>query len=169
MTILGKRRLQYEEELSHESRNYDVWFDYARLEEDACKGDNNSEDAIKRVREVYERAVAQVPPTRDEKRHWRRYIFLWLNYALFEEMDTKVSSSCFPFVSSSDADTLACWFRTCNEHAKSTELASSWFPTSNSPLRRFGFSLPSSNFDNKSWMQRGRSWVLELECHRRRR
>lgn len=93
MTILGKRRLQYEEELSHESRNYDVWFDYARLEEDACRGDNNSEDAIKRVREVYERAVAQVPPTRDEKRHWRRYIFLWLNYALFEEMDTKVRRS----------------------------------------------------------------------------
>ncbi|GAA5884143.1 hypothetical protein JCM16303_005936 [Sporobolomyces ruberrimus] len=89
VTILGKRRLQYEEELSHESRNYDVWFDYARLEEDACRGDGNTEDATKRVREVYERAVAQVPPTRDEKRHWRRYIFLWLNYALFEEQETK--------------------------------------------------------------------------------
>jgi crooked neck len=95
VTILGKRRLQYEEELSHESRNYDVWFDYARLEEDACRGDANSEDAVKRVREVYERAVAQVPPTRDEKRHWRRYIFLWLNYALFEELETKVSPSPF--------------------------------------------------------------------------
>lgn len=89
MTVLGKRRLQYEEELSHEARNYDVWFDYARLEEDACRGENGSADAVKRVREVYERAVAQVPPS-EEKRHWRRYIFLWLNYALFEELDTKV-------------------------------------------------------------------------------
>jgi crooked neck len=81
--------LQYEEELTHEARNYDVWFDYARLEEDAYRGEEGAEDALKRVREVYERAVAQVPPS-DEKRHWRRYIFLWLNYALFEELDTKV-------------------------------------------------------------------------------
>ncbi|GAA5956305.1 hypothetical protein JCM8115_001684 [Rhodotorula mucilaginosa] len=88
VTVLGKRRLQYEEELSHESRNYDVWFDYARLEEDAYRSENGSGDALKRVREVYERAVAQVPPS-EEKRHWRRYIFLWLNYALFEELDTK--------------------------------------------------------------------------------
>ncbi|GAA5849701.1 hypothetical protein JCM8547_000538 [Rhodosporidiobolus lusitaniae] len=88
VTVLGKRRLQYEEELTHEARNYDVWFDYARLEEDAYRGEEGSEDARKRVREVYERAVAQVPPS-DEKRHWRRYIFLWLNYALFEEIDTK--------------------------------------------------------------------------------
>jgi crooked neck len=41
------------------------------------------------VREVYERAVAQVPPG-NEKRFWRRYIFLWLDYALFEEIETKV-------------------------------------------------------------------------------
>ncbi|KAG8923248.1 NineTeen Complex (NTC) component, partial [Tulasnella sp. 418] len=41
-----------------------------------------------KVREVYERAVAQVPPG-NEKRHWRRYIFLWLNYAIFEELETK--------------------------------------------------------------------------------
>ncbi|GAA5895176.1 hypothetical protein JCM8208_000136 [Rhodotorula glutinis] len=88
VTVLGKRRLQYEEELAHESRNYDVWFDYARLEEDAYRGEEGADDALKRVREVYERAVAQVPPS-DEKRHWRRYIFLWLNYALFEELDTK--------------------------------------------------------------------------------
>jgi crooked neck len=44
---------------------------------------------LARVREVYERAVAQVPPSQ-EKRHWRRYIFTWLNYALFEEIETKV-------------------------------------------------------------------------------
>jgi hypothetical protein len=48
--------------------------------------------AINRVREVYERAVAQVPPTA-EKRYWRRYIFLWLDYALFEEIETKVCTS----------------------------------------------------------------------------
>ncbi|KAF9077362.1 TPR-like protein [Rhodocollybia butyracea] len=94
-TVLGKRRIQYEEELSHDGRNYDVWFDYARLEEGAYR-DTRSEGAtaeeeetsVGRVREVYERAVAQVPPG-GEKRHWRRYIYLWLDYALFEEIETR--------------------------------------------------------------------------------
>lgn len=95
-TVLGKRRIQYEEEVSHDGRNYDTWFDYARLEEGALRDlreegatPEEEEAAIGRVREVYERAVAQVPPG-GEKRNWRRYIFLWLDYALFEEIDTKV-------------------------------------------------------------------------------
>lgn len=92
-TVLGKRRIQYEEELTHESRNYDIWFDYSRLEEDAYKATLTDQERLvaqERVREVYERAVAQVPPS-DDKRHWRRYIFLWLNYAIFEEVETKAS------------------------------------------------------------------------------
>lgn len=95
-TVLGKRRIQYEDELSQDGRNYDVWFDYSRLEEGALKdlreegaATDEEEKAIARVREIYERAVGQVPPG-SEKRHWRRYIFLWLNYALFEEIETKV-------------------------------------------------------------------------------
>ncbi|PPR00333.1 hypothetical protein CVT24_004616 [Panaeolus cyanescens] len=94
-TVLGKRRIQYEEEVSKDGRNYDAWFDFTRLEESAytdLKEDGAAQDemdaAVARVREVYERAVAQVPPG-GEKRHWRRYIFLWLNYALFEEIETK--------------------------------------------------------------------------------
>jgi crooked neck len=100
-TVLGKRRIQYEEELSHDGRNYDIWFDYARLEENALRDlredGEDVEEAVGRVREVYERAVAQVPPG-GEKRHWRRYIFLWLDYALFEEIETKVRFClfCFP-------------------------------------------------------------------------
>ena len=74
-------------------QNYDAWFDFARLEEDAyrsARDDGESGPAIERVRDVYERAVAQVPPGQ-EKRFWRRYIFLWLGYALFEEIETQVS------------------------------------------------------------------------------
>jgi len=78
--ILSKRRVQYEEQVKENSKNYDVWFDYARLEE--TSGD------VDRVRDVYERAIAQIPPTQ-EKRHWRRYIYLWIFYALWEEMDNK--------------------------------------------------------------------------------
>ncbi|KAG1772587.1 hypothetical protein EV702DRAFT_618682 [Suillus placidus] len=94
-TVLGKRRIQYEDEVSQDGRNYDVWFDYVRLEEGALRtlreegGTKEEEDAaMERVRDVYERAVAHVPPGQ-EKRHWRRYVFLWLEYALFEEIETK--------------------------------------------------------------------------------
>ena len=76
--ILSRRRVQYEDKIKENPKNYDVWFDYARLEE-------SSQDP-ERVREVYERAIAQIPPTQ-EKRHWRRYIYLWIFYALWEEMD----------------------------------------------------------------------------------
>ena len=50
------------------------------------------EKATGRVREVYERAIANFPPG-DEKRHWRRYIFLWLYYAVFEECEAQVCAT----------------------------------------------------------------------------
>ena len=56
--------------------DYDLWFEYIRLEEQA--GDND------RIREVYERAIANVPPVA-EKRYWQRYIYIWIQYAVFEE------------------------------------------------------------------------------------
>jgi len=78
--ILTKRRRLYEEQVRENPKNYDVWFDFARLEESGGDAD--------RVRETYERAIAQIPPT-EEKRHWRRYIFLFLFYAIWEEKEAK--------------------------------------------------------------------------------
>jgi crooked neck len=43
--ILSKRRFSYEDELKTNLQNYDVWFDYVRLEE--------SSGNHARVREVY--------------------------------------------------------------------------------------------------------------------
>lgn len=74
--ILNKRRNLYEEELEKDSHNYDVWFDYTRLEESS--GD------VDKIRETYEKAISNVPPGQDKK-FWKRYIYLWINYALFEE------------------------------------------------------------------------------------
>ena len=76
--IISKRRLYYEKELEKNSLNYDLWFDYTKLEEDF--GDVSS------CREVYERAISNIPPIK-EKKYWRRYIFLWLNYATYEECE----------------------------------------------------------------------------------
>ncbi|KAF3802958.1 Pre-mRNA-splicing factor CLF1 [Colletotrichum gloeosporioides] len=78
--VLSKRRVFYENQVKENPKNYDTWFDYTRLEETAGDAD--------RVRDVYERAVAQVPPAQ-EKRFWRRYIYLWINYAIFEELQAK--------------------------------------------------------------------------------
>ncbi|ESQ55221.1 hypothetical protein EUTSA_v10024572mg [Eutrema salsugineum] len=79
-SIVGKRRFQYEDEVRKNPLNYDSWFDYVRLEETIGNKD--------RIREIYERAIANVPPA-EEKRYWQRYIYLWINYALYEEIETE--------------------------------------------------------------------------------
>uniref|UniRef100_A0A8D0D469 Crooked neck pre-mRNA splicing factor 1 n=1 Tax=Sander lucioperca TaxID=283035 RepID=A0A8D0D469_SANLU len=78
--IVSKRRFQYEEEVKANPHNYDAWFDYLRLVENDADPDT--------VRDVYERAIANIPPIQ-EKRHWKRYIYLWINYALYEELEVK--------------------------------------------------------------------------------
>ena len=57
--------------------DYDTWFDYLRLVE--------SEEDAEKIRDSYEKAIAQIPPV-TEKFYWRRYIYLWIYYALFEEL-----------------------------------------------------------------------------------
>ncbi|XP_044729166.1 protein crooked neck [Chrysoperla carnea] len=78
--IVSKRKYQYEQEVTANPMNYDAWFDYLRLVED--EGD------LEVVRETYERAIANIPPTK-EKQYWRRYIYLWINYALMEELNVE--------------------------------------------------------------------------------
>jgi crooked neck len=78
--ILQKRRIKYEEEVENNPNNYDSWIDYIKLEEST----NNKE----KIREVYEKAVGQIPPV-NEKRLWRRYIYLWIFYAIWEEQEAK--------------------------------------------------------------------------------
>lgn len=58
--------------------NYDAWFDLTNLE---ISGGNWN-----RVRDTFEEAIKNIPP-RNEKKFWKRYIYLWINYAMFEELD----------------------------------------------------------------------------------
>ncbi|CAG2175851.1 unnamed protein product [Oppiella nova] len=78
--VISKRKYQYEEQLKTNAHNYDIWFDYIRLME--------GEQDMESTRKIYERAIANIPPKK-EKRFWRRYIYLWISYALFEELDAK--------------------------------------------------------------------------------
>lgn len=52
--IVSKRKFQYEEQIKENSYNYDAWFDYLRLME--------AEADVDTVREIFERAIANVPP-----------------------------------------------------------------------------------------------------------
>lgn len=54
--IVSKRKYQYEQEVKENPSNYDAWFDYLRLVE--------SEGNVDIIRETYERAIANVPPTK---------------------------------------------------------------------------------------------------------
>lgn len=77
--VLEKRRALYEERISASGgMDYDAWFALLRLEEEEA---NSPVDV---VRETYERAIACMPPA-PEKRLWRRYIYLWIYYAVYEE------------------------------------------------------------------------------------
>lgn len=76
--VLTKQRAELRAKVAADPTDYDSWFEWARLEE--------SGGSPREVRDVYERAVANVPPGAD-KAYWRRYIYLWINYALYEELD----------------------------------------------------------------------------------
>ncbi|GAB4857493.1 Crooked neck-like protein 1 [Ancistrocladus abbreviatus] len=78
--VVRKRRFQYEDEVRKNPADYDSRFDHIRLEESAA----NKE----RIREVYERAIANVPYA-EEKRYWQQHIYLWINYALYGELDAQ--------------------------------------------------------------------------------
>ncbi|XP_011309242.1 protein crooked neck [Fopius arisanus] len=85
--ILSKRKHQYEQEVRENPSNYDAWFDFLKLLE--SENSLNHEE----IREIYERAIANVPPSKD-KELWRRYIYLWINYAIYEELETENLERC---------------------------------------------------------------------------
>ena len=76
--VVEKTRFEYENEVRKNSFNYDAWFEYFHLEE--------SLGIKERIREVCERAIANVPLV-EETWFWQRYIYPWISYALYEELD----------------------------------------------------------------------------------
>lgn len=77
--IVSKRRHQYEKQIAENSYNYDAWFDYIRLLQNEKVDREEMED-------TFERSIANIP-LQPEKRYWRRYIYLWVNYFLYEELE----------------------------------------------------------------------------------
>jgi len=78
--ITERRRREYESAVRKDPLDYDAWFDLARLEE--ASGAEN-------VRATYARAEANVPPNDKDKRMWRRFVYLFIFAALYEELVAK--------------------------------------------------------------------------------
>ncbi|KAG2243804.1 hypothetical protein Bca52824_094344 [Brassica carinata] len=78
--------------------------------------------------EIYERAIANIPPA-EEKRYWQRYIYLWINYALYEEIETEdvERTRCIQF-------SLTVCIRLTKQYRECLKL----IPTPNFPLPKYG-------------------------------
>ncbi|CRG98108.1 CGI-201 protein, short form, putative [Plasmodium gallinaceum] len=83
-TLLLKERIYYEDELKKTPNDYDIWFNYIKLEESNINVINKEKSLI-RIRELYERAISVIPLI-PNKKFWKRYIYLWINYSVFEEL-----------------------------------------------------------------------------------
>jgi crooked neck len=74
--VLNKREHFYLELLEKNPSNYDYWIDLIRLVEEGRDEE--------KIRDTYERAISNVPEDL-EKQAWRRYVYLWMLYAIWEE------------------------------------------------------------------------------------
>jgi crooked neck len=120
--ILAKQRAEYNKRLTDDPLDYDGWFEYAKLEEE--NGDPSA------VRDVYERAVSNLPPTK-EKDHWRRYIYLWIYYALYEELTlndleraSQVYETCLSVIPHSEFSFSKIWINAAKLHVRRRDLQS---------------------------------------------
>jgi crooked neck len=79
--LVSHKREQFENLLASNFYNYDLWFDYIKLEEEEGKKDE-------KIAHLFERAIQYVPLVK-EKKYWKRYIYLWIFYAAHEELTMK--------------------------------------------------------------------------------
>uniref|UniRef100_A0A0K0FKW4 Protein crooked neck (inferred by orthology to a D. melanogaster protein) n=1 Tax=Strongyloides venezuelensis TaxID=75913 RepID=A0A0K0FKW4_STRVS len=76
--VFAKRKNIYEKEIEQNGYNYDAWFDYLKL---LCQFCQTHDEII----DGFERAISWCPPS-CEKRDWRRYIYVWIKYAIYTEL-----------------------------------------------------------------------------------
>ena len=119
--ILTKQRNRYAKRLKEEPYDYDGWFELIRLQEE--HGD------VASVRDTYKKAVANVPLSQ-EKNGWRRYIYLWINYAVYEELTcrdldraSKVYEECLQVIPHKQFSFSKIWILAAQVHVRRRDLA----------------------------------------------
>lgn len=76
--VVDKQKKSLEAKISSDPWDYDAWFDMVLLMEKWSSKET--------VRSTYERAVANVPQVAT-KAYWSRYVYLWLLYAAWAELE----------------------------------------------------------------------------------
>lgn len=79
-SVIAKRKAQLELELFRDPNNYLAWWDYLKLEE---------KSSPETLRPLFQRSVSNVPRDKYKLLQWRRYVFLWIKFALWEEFNNK--------------------------------------------------------------------------------
>lgn len=120
--VITQQRSTYQRRVEQNAFDYDGWFEWARLEEQY--------GSTETVRETYERAVANVPPSQTNKDHWRRYIYLWIYYAVYEELSNKdlhraaeVYDACLNIIPHKQFSFAKIWILAAQLHVRRKDLA----------------------------------------------
>jgi crooked neck len=126
--VITGQRAEYEKRVNADPQDYDAWFEYAKMEEENGLGGADSEN---KVREVYERAIANIPPSMEEKQLWKRYIYLWIYYALYEELQrhdldraSKIYDACIDLIPHSKFSFSKIWINAAKLHIRRKDLVS---------------------------------------------
>ena len=126
--VITRQRAEYEKRVNADPQDYDAWFEYAKMEEENGLG---GADSASKVREVYERAIANIPPSMEEKQLWKRYIYLWIYYALYEELQrhdldraSKIYDACIDLIPHSKFSFSKIWINAAKLHIRRKDLVS---------------------------------------------
>lgn len=126
--VITGQRAEYEKRVKADPQDYDAWFEYAKMEEENELG---GADSANKVREVYERAIANIPPSMEEKQLWKRYIYLWIYYALYEELQrhdldraSKIYDACIDLIPHSKFSFSKIWINAAKLHIRRKDLVS---------------------------------------------
>lgn len=126
--VITGQRAEYEKRVNADPQDYDAWFEYAKMEEENCL---EGADSANKVREVYERAIANIPPSMEEKQLWKRYIYLWIYYALYEELQrhdldraSKIYDACIDLIPHSKFSFSKIWINAAKLHIRRKDLVS---------------------------------------------
>lgn len=128
--IVTKQRAAYKKRVAADPMDYDAWFEYAKMEQENEEAATSASSAENKVREVYERAIANVPPSMEDKQHWRRYIYLWIYYALYEEMQrrdleraSQIYAACLDLIPHATFSFSKIWINAAKLHVRRQDLA----------------------------------------------
>jgi len=129
--VIAAQRKEYEKRVTADPTDYDAWFEYAKMEQDNENSNQSSQNRSSgKVRDIYERAIANVPPSQD-KQHWKRYIFLWIYYALYEELQchdlfraSKIYDACLEVIPHSKFSFAKIWINAAKLHIRRKDLVS---------------------------------------------